>query len=212
MPQELGAGASLGHGVCWHRTEGTLAAAEWPLGHLRLLKNGEESAGLTTSPPALPARSPCWCRGAGLVRAGVAGGRGTLALHGICFPLAHQGQSGPGRAQRGPWEGAAVTSQQKEPGSGQETVPGAKCRGRTLSRAPRTGRLRPQRAGGRRRPQPPVPPLGARASTDGGFLPPSREQSPPPTAPPPHSTQGLTFQRAEPSENSILMLDRKSVV
>lgn len=51
-------------------------------------------------------------------------------------------RSGPGRAQRGPWEGAAVTSQQKESGSGQETVLGAKCRGRTLSRAPRTGRLR----------------------------------------------------------------------
>lgn len=46
-----------------------------------------------TSPPA-----PCWRRGAELVRAAVAGGHGTLALHGISFPLAHQGH-GPALAE-----------------------------------------------------------------------------------------------------------------
>lgn len=145
-----GAERLWGTGGARHRTEGTSAAAKRPLGQLWLTERWEESAGSTASPPApgsawpravfLPRRRPSLGRDGrrpwdtGLARRLLSAGGGSLAQRGP--------RSSPGKSQRGPWEGAAITSRQKEPGSGQETAPGAKRGGRTPSGAPCAGRLR----------------------------------------------------------------------
>lgn len=144
--------------------------ALWP--SLNAAEPGGECLAFFTSPPALRGRTPRWRRGAGLLRAAVAEGRGTLALHGICFPLAHQGH-GPGlaepRGSRGKGQPSlpnkrspAVGRRQcPEPSAGAGPCPGLLGAAASAHRCPRC-------SGGWRRPQPPVPPLGVKASTDGG--------------------------------------------